>query len=49
MAEDRTQIGWAFPSELKEPDFDAVRDRADFQQLVAEVDGKTAKKSEPKD
>jgi serine/threonine-protein kinase len=32
--------GWNWPSELKEPDFDAVRGRADFQKLVAEVEAK---------
>jgi hypothetical protein len=34
------KTGWADPSELKEPDFDAVRSRADFQKLVAEVEAK---------
>lgn len=34
------KTGWALPSELKEPDFDAVRGRADFQKLVAEVEAK---------
>ena len=33
----------ARPSELKEPDFDAVRGRADFQMLFAEVEGKAEK------
>jgi serine/threonine-protein kinase len=37
------KIGWALPSELKEPDFDALRGRADFQKLVAEVEA-TAEK-----
>jgi hypothetical protein len=32
------QLGWALPSELKEPDLNALRDRTDFQKLVAEVD-----------
>jgi hypothetical protein len=31
------KTGWAIPSELKEPDFDALLGRADFQKLVAEV------------
>jgi serine/threonine protein kinase len=35
--------GWAYPSELKEPDFDALRGRAHFQKLVAEVEAKAAK------
>ena len=34
------QLGWALPSELKEPDFDALRGRADFQKRVAEVAAK---------
>jgi hypothetical protein len=36
--------GWNLPDELKDPDFDAIRDRADFKKLVAELE----KKSEPK-
>jgi tetratricopeptide (TPR) repeat protein len=38
------QLGWASPSELKEPDFDALRTRADFQKLAAEVEAKAEKK-----
>jgi tetratricopeptide (TPR) repeat protein len=41
---DVVKTGWALPSELKEPDFDALRGRADFQKLVAEVEAKAAKK-----
>lgn len=37
------KLGWALPSELKEPDFDALRDRADFQKLVAAVEAKAEK------
>ena len=37
------KTGWALPSELKEPDFDALRGRADFQKLVAEVQAKAEK------
>jgi serine/threonine-protein kinase len=37
------KTGWALPSELREPDFDAVRGRADFQKLVAEVEAKAEK------
>jgi hypothetical protein len=37
------KIGWALPSELREPDFDALHSRADFQKLVAEVDAKAEK------
>jgi serine/threonine-protein kinase len=36
--------GWALPSELKEPDFDALRGRADFQKLVAEVEARSGPK-----
>jgi tetratricopeptide (TPR) repeat protein/tRNA A-37 threonylcarbamoyl transferase component Bud32 len=43
------KTGWALPSELKEPDFDAVRGRADFQKLVAEVEGKAAATDRPRD
>lgn len=32
--------GLNWPNELKDPDFDAVRGRADFQKLLAEVEGK---------
>jgi tetratricopeptide (TPR) repeat protein len=35
--------GWNWPGDLKEPDFDAVRGRADFQKLVAEVEAKAEK------
>jgi serine/threonine protein kinase/tetratricopeptide (TPR) repeat protein len=37
---DVIKAGWALPSELKEPDFDALRGRADFQKLVAEGEAK---------
>jgi hypothetical protein len=37
------KTGWAFPSELKEPDFDALRGRPDFQKLLAEVEAKAEK------
>ena len=40
--------GWSWPDELKEPDFDALRGRDDFQKLLAELEtrnkGKAAKK-----
>jgi serine/threonine protein kinase/tetratricopeptide (TPR) repeat protein len=36
--------GWALPSELAEPDFDALRGRADFKKLVEEVGAKAEKK-----
>ena len=38
------RAGWNWPSELKEPDFDALRGRADFQKLFMEVQGKTEKR-----
>jgi serine/threonine-protein kinase len=38
------RTGWANPRELKEPDFDALRGRADFQKLVAQVEAKAGKK-----
>jgi tetratricopeptide (TPR) repeat protein len=37
------KLGWALPSELKEPDFDALRGRAEFQKLVAAVEAKAEK------
>jgi serine/threonine-protein kinase len=43
------KAGWALPSELKEPDFDAVRGRDDFRKLVAEVEAKTKPKANTKD
>jgi tetratricopeptide (TPR) repeat protein len=42
------KTGWTQPSELKESDFDAVRGRADFQKLVAEVEAKAKTNSGPK-
>jgi hypothetical protein len=41
--------GWAYPSELKEPDFDAVRDRGDFQKLLAEVAARGERKAKLSD
>jgi tetratricopeptide (TPR) repeat protein len=37
---DAVNTGWALPSELKEPDFDALRGRDDFKKLAAEVEEK---------
>ena len=34
------KTGWVIPGDLKESDFDAVRDRADFRKLFAEVEAK---------
>jgi len=39
---DALQAGWGQYDELKEPDFDALRGRADFQKLVAGVEAKAA-------
>jgi tetratricopeptide (TPR) repeat protein len=36
------QAGWAQRDELKEPDFDALRKREDFQKLQAELEAKAA-------
>jgi hypothetical protein len=43
---DVVQFGWAYPRALKEPDFDALRGRPDFQKLVAAVEAKAAKAPE---
>jgi hypothetical protein len=43
---DAVKTGWALPSELKEPDFDSLRGREDFQRLVAEVEKKAEKSRE---
>ncbi len=40
---DAVKTGWGLKSELKAPDFDALRARADFQKLVAEVEAKGEK------
>jgi hypothetical protein len=40
---DTVSAGWGWSDELKEPDFDAIRGRADFQKLVAEVEAKAEK------
>jgi tetratricopeptide (TPR) repeat protein len=40
---DAAQAGWGNWAELKEADFDAVRDRPDFQKLVAAVEAKAEK------
>jgi tetratricopeptide (TPR) repeat protein len=43
---DALTAGWSYPAELKEPDFDAIRDRADCRKLLADRDART--KSAPK-
>jgi hypothetical protein len=35
---DAVKAGWSSPAELKEPDFDALRDRADFRKLLADLE-----------
>jgi hypothetical protein len=40
---DAINAGLNWPNELKDPDFDAIRSRADFQQLLAEVEAKAEK------
>jgi tetratricopeptide (TPR) repeat protein len=40
---DAVKSGWAVPRELKEPDFDTLRGRADFQKLVSAVQAKAEK------
>jgi tetratricopeptide (TPR) repeat protein len=45
---DAIKAGWNRPNELKEPDFDPLRGRADFQKLVAEVEAKAGPKAKPK-
>jgi hypothetical protein len=34
---DPVQAGWTQPDELKEPDFDPIRRRTDFQKLLADL------------
>jgi tetratricopeptide (TPR) repeat protein len=43
------KTGWAYPSELKEPDFNALRGRDDFKKLLAEVEAKSAPKAKLSD
>jgi hypothetical protein len=37
---DAIQAGWRQPDKLKEPEFDALRGRPDFQELYAELEKK---------
>jgi tetratricopeptide (TPR) repeat protein len=39
---DAVKAGWAQQDELKEPDFDPLRQRADFQELVKDLEAKEA-------
>jgi hypothetical protein len=43
------RAGWTQLGELKEPDFDALRGRDDFQKLLAEREAKSGPKARPKD
>jgi serine/threonine protein kinase/tetratricopeptide (TPR) repeat protein len=45
---DADQAGWGNWAELKEPDFDAIRGRTNFQKLVAEVEARTKAKAAKK-
>ena len=40
---DAIQAGWNQHDELKEPDFDPLRKREDFQKLLAELEAKARK------
>jgi tetratricopeptide (TPR) repeat protein len=46
---DALEAGWGQYDELKEPDFDVLRGRADFQKLLAEVEAKSGPKAKPTD
>jgi hypothetical protein len=41
------RAGWGWTEELKEPDFDALRGREDFQKLVKELAVKAAAGDQP--
>lgn len=45
---DAIQAGWAQRDELKEPDFDALRQREDFKKLMAELEKPSPPKPEKK-
>jgi hypothetical protein len=44
---DAINAGWSPIDEQKQPDFDALRDRKDFQKLVAELEAKVGPKARP--
>jgi hypothetical protein len=44
---DAIQAGWAVPEELKEPEFDLLRKRDDFQKLQKEVEAKASNRAKP--
>ena len=45
---DAIRGGWSWPSELKAPDFDPLREREDFKKLLTELEQKSAAKPEKK-
>jgi tetratricopeptide (TPR) repeat protein len=45
---DAIKAGWNRPDELKQPDFDSVRGRKDFQKLLSEVEAKAGPTTRPK-
>jgi serine/threonine-protein kinase len=46
---DAISAGWADRDQLKQPDFDSVRNRANFQKLVSELEAKIARGASQKD
>ena len=46
---DAVGADWNQPDELKEPEYDVLRGRDDFQKLVAELEAKAGPKAKPKD
>jgi hypothetical protein len=46
---DAIKAGWGSPDEFKEPDFDALRGRADFQKLLAELEARNKAKASKKE
>jgi serine/threonine protein kinase/tetratricopeptide (TPR) repeat protein len=46
---DAAQAGWGNWADLKEPDFDALRGREDFQKLIAQVEARRESKAMPSD
>jgi len=46
---DAIGAGWARRDELKEPEFDPLRGREDFQKLVAELEAQHGPKAKPTD
>ena len=46
---DAIGAGWADHDQLKAPDFDSLRKRADFQKLVVDLEAKVGPKAQPRD